>query len=363
MTADVTPPVPIPGPRAALSAVTSAIQRAAKATGASFDYLLATAKVESDLNPNLSMRSSSATGLFQFIEQTWLEVMKQAGGKLGFGRYADAITETRSGRYEVADPAMRAEIMKLRKDPAANAALGGVFTQQNAAILQQRIGRKPTDGELYIAHFFGPYSAAKVIRTAAANPNAEAAAMFPAAARANRPIFYDRQGNARSVVGVYQELVRRYQVARASPTPELRGTVAAAAPAPPTTPARWSVPSPQVLPEVAEEGGAVPVAAVSRPQAPAVASAQSPQQPPARPRRTDDSGSLFLALFQTEERRGALAPTVTELWGRSNARLRGSTVEGSATAFASEAGRSGNVSLALFQDMPASVRGLFEGKK
>jgi hypothetical protein len=118
-----------------------------------------------------------------------------------------------------------------------------------------------------------------------------------------------------------------------------------------------------VLPEVADEGGAVPVAAVSRQQAPAVASAQSPQHPLAGPRRTDDSGSLFLALFQTEERRGALAPTVTELWGRSNARLRGSTVEGGATAFASDPGRSGNVSLALFQDMPASVRGLFDGKK
>ena len=217
----VDPPAPIPSPRTTLTAVTGAIQKAAKATGASFDYLLATAKVESDLNPDLAMRSSSATGLFQFIEQTWLEVMKQAGNALGFGRYADAITETTSGRYEVADPAMRAEIMKLRKDPAANAAMGGMFTQQNATTSAQRLGRKPTDGELYVAHFFGPYSAAKVIRMAGTNPTANAAQMFPAAAQANRPIFYDKQGNARSVAGVYQELVRRYQVARASPTPGL----------------------------------------------------------------------------------------------------------------------------------------------
>src|SRR5689334_8723732 len=59
-------------PPAGLNSVTGAIRKAARATGTSFDYLLATARVESDLNPNLTMRSSTATGLFQFIEQTWL---------------------------------------------------------------------------------------------------------------------------------------------------------------------------------------------------------------------------------------------------------------------------------------------------
>ena len=51
--------------------MTKAIARAAKSTGANFDYLLATAKVESDLDPNLTMRTSTATGLFQFPEQTF----------------------------------------------------------------------------------------------------------------------------------------------------------------------------------------------------------------------------------------------------------------------------------------------------
>ena len=71
--------------------VTGAIRKAAQATGVGFDYLLATAKVESDLDPNLTMRSSTATGLFQFIEQTWLGTLKQAGPALGYGNYADAI--------------------------------------------------------------------------------------------------------------------------------------------------------------------------------------------------------------------------------------------------------------------------------
>ena len=162
--------------------VTGAIRKAAQATGASFQYLLATAKVESDLNPNLTVRTSTATGLFQFIEQTWLATLKQAGPAFGYGNYANAISRSASGRYTVDDPGLRAEIMQLRKDPAANALMGGVFTQQNTAALSRRLGRVPSEGELYIAHFLGPSGAAKAISLAQSNPNATAAEIFPAEA-------------------------------------------------------------------------------------------------------------------------------------------------------------------------------------
>ena len=52
------------GLSASMASVAGAIRRAAQATGASFDYLLATARVESNLNPNAKAASSSATGLF-----------------------------------------------------------------------------------------------------------------------------------------------------------------------------------------------------------------------------------------------------------------------------------------------------------
>ena len=111
-------------------AVTGAIQQASQATGTSFNYLLATAQVESGLNPQAGASTSSARGLFQFIETTWLATIKQAGAALGLGRYADAITQTASGNYEVRDPTLRSEILKLRNDPNANALMAGAFTRR-----------------------------------------------------------------------------------------------------------------------------------------------------------------------------------------------------------------------------------------
>src|SRR5919206_1206699 len=79
------------------SRITGAIRDAAKATGASFDYLLKTALRESNLDPDAKAPTSSATGLFQFIDQTWLGTLKRDGAALGYGKYANAITQTSSG--------------------------------------------------------------------------------------------------------------------------------------------------------------------------------------------------------------------------------------------------------------------------
>src|SRR6476646_2349907 len=105
--------------------VTGAIRDAARVTGAGFEYLLNTALRESNLKPNAKNKASSATGLFQFIDQTWLATLKQSGASLGYGKYADAISKTSSGRYFVKDPAMRNEIFGLRKDPTANSLMAG----------------------------------------------------------------------------------------------------------------------------------------------------------------------------------------------------------------------------------------------
>ena len=195
--------------------ITGAIRQAAKSSGISFEYLLTTAQIESNLNPAAQASTSSAKGLYQFIEQTWLATMKSSGPASGYGRLADAISQSPDGRFDVADPNLRAAIMKLRSDPAVSAAMAGAFTRSNADQLQSSLGRPPSEGELYIAHFLGPDGAGKLIGAATSQPRANAAEMFPQAAAANPSIFLDSRGRPRSAADVYAKLSGRFDFARA----------------------------------------------------------------------------------------------------------------------------------------------------
>jgi hypothetical protein len=191
------------------SPVQKALRAAAKATGIGFDYLVTTATRESSLNPMARARSSSASGLFQFIDSTWLATIKEHGAAHGFSREADAIRATPQG-YAVDDPAMRRRVMDLRFDPAANALMGAAYTQQNMSQLQGVLGRAPSAGELYIAHFLGAQGASKFILSTLRQPTALAADVFPQAAAANPSIFYER-GSKRSLGEVYAALVAQHQ--------------------------------------------------------------------------------------------------------------------------------------------------------
>src|ERR1044072_850195 len=194
--------------------VTGAIRDAARATGAGFEYLLNTALRESSLNPNAKAKNSSATGLFQFIDQTWLGTVKQSGAGLGYGKYADAITKT-NGKFVVNDPAMRREIMALRKDPTANSLMAGGRAESNPQAPTHRAartGRKPTDAEPYMAHSPGASGATRFIKAAEARPDAKAANYFPRAAQANASICYDKQGGARTLKQVYAGLVAKHDM-------------------------------------------------------------------------------------------------------------------------------------------------------
>ena len=187
-----------------------AFQVASRATGTPFDYLLQTAGTESSFDAEAKAPTSSATGLFQFIESTWLETMKESGPSLGYGNYAEQIERTPSGGYRVADRQMRAEILDLRNDPKASALMAGAYTEKNQTHLSSSLGREPSSGELYIAHFLGANGAQKLISLAEARPEKNAASVFPAQARANRAIFYNAAGRPRSVSEVYDTLVSRH---------------------------------------------------------------------------------------------------------------------------------------------------------
>jgi Transglycosylase SLT domain len=185
--------------------VEAAIQRASSATGVDFGYLMGAAKRESGYNPNAKAKTSSATGLFQFVEQTWLSTLKQHGAKYGYARYADLIQKGPSGHFYVAGPEARATVMDLRLDPHASALMAGELAADHAAYLRGRVGREPTAGELYVAHVLGPQGSAKLIDAVRISPTASAAALFPDAAGSNRNIFY-RSGRAATVSEVYANL-------------------------------------------------------------------------------------------------------------------------------------------------------------
>lgn len=185
--------------------VESALRRAASATGVDFNFLVSTAKRESGFNTGAKAPSSSAAGLFQFIEQTWLSTLKRHGATHGYSGYADVIKAGADGRYRVDDPGARQAVMNLRFDAQASSVMAGALATDHAAYLRGRIGREPTGGELYAAHFLGPQGAARLIEAAQVAPGASAAALFPEAAQSNRGVFF-RDGQPLSVSQLYANL-------------------------------------------------------------------------------------------------------------------------------------------------------------
>ena len=352
--------------------ITGAIRQASQSTGISFQYLLTTAKIESGFNPSAQASTSTAKGLYQFIDQTWLGTVKQEGASLGYGKYADAITKSSDGRYSVEDPTARAAIMKLRADPEASAMMAGAFSRANAFQLTGSIGRRPTEGELYIAHFLGPAGAGKMINAADSQPNANAARLFPAAAAANRSIFYDHSGSARSVGEVYAKLTGKFDNARtvalAGLTPPAANPAAAtAAAATSATVASTAAPSRAPAQMAAAEipsmaFSAMPVSANSPIKTPARSAPDTAgiTQALADARNTmaaiADAKPLFQAMF-SDRGEEAVSQTVADLWTPSAADQPPAR-HGAAQQGAARQGRG----LDLFTDSATNVRGLFTGK-
>lgn len=182
--------------------VLSAIARAAEATGVDFNYMLAQAKIESSLNPAAKASTSSAAGLYQFTEGTWLQTLDRHGAAHGLG-WADAAIS--GGR--IVDPTMRAQVMALRYDPMASALMAGELAGDNRAELATALGREPDAAELYLGHFLGIGGATTFLTGLANDSTASAASLLPQAAAANRAMFYGSEG-ARSVRQV-MDLIRQ----------------------------------------------------------------------------------------------------------------------------------------------------------
>jgi hypothetical protein len=183
----------------AAQAVVPAISAAVARTGVDFNALFHTARLESGFNPLAKARTSSATGLFQFTESTWLATLGRHGARLGLT--ADS----------------RDQALALRKDPAAASLMAAAHMADNAKALQARLGRAVSTVDLYMAHFLGVGGAARFLTTLAEAPSTPAAALLPSAAAANRSIFYE-EAAARTVRQVHDLFARRLGAASGEPT-------------------------------------------------------------------------------------------------------------------------------------------------
>ena len=207
------------------NSVVAALKSAAAATGSDFHYLLGTAMRESSLKANAQSSTSSAAGLFQFVDQTWLGLVKSHGAKYGLGTLAGAINLAPDGRYHAASDADRQTILALKKDPQISALMAGEYARSSQGAMEASLGRPVCGGELYAAHFLGPDAACRLIRMNDSTPNATAASVFPQAAGANRNVFYRADGAAKTVREVYDWALNQPNVT-ASRTPAATASVA-----------------------------------------------------------------------------------------------------------------------------------------
>jgi hypothetical protein len=282
--------------------------------------------------------------------------LKEQGPALGYGRYAEAIGRAGNGQYVVTEPRLTQQIMKLRSDPTANAVMAGAYTRANTGKLAAWLGRKPSEGELYVAHFLGAHGAAKLIGLADARPATRAAEVFPSAARANPAIFY-AQGRARSAAEVYRLLVGRYDVARNGPSEPQ-------APAAPVLASAASAPVPYGKPRVLDEPTAAPQRTFVADPAKLAGTYAAAARMSRGPAEIADAAPVFHGLFRTSERREAVAPVVSALWSvPAPVPTRGVTQPETATGWpaAKPAPLEGSP-LDLFQEQAPDARALFRGR-
>jgi hypothetical protein len=197
--------------------VVQSIRQASRATSTDFGLLMAQAAQESSFKPNAKAANGSASGLFQFIDSTWLDMVKRFGAKYGVGQLAQQIAPDASGKLTVADPATRKKILDLRQDPSLSASLAGEYDHMNQTQVEQAMGHPLQRADLYMAHFLGAGGATTLLKAVETKGNTVAADILPEAAASNQSIFYDSQtGRARTVGEIYNSLASKIETSAAA---------------------------------------------------------------------------------------------------------------------------------------------------
>ncbi len=195
----------------ASSEVQTALRDASNKTGVSFDFLLSKAYKESSFRKDVQASTSSASGLFQFIKSTWMSMVKTYGHECGLGKHKAALQQGKCS------PELQHQILALRNDPKLSSFMAAKLTQENTSILKQKIGREPTNKELYLAHFMGPSSAGKFINHLQKTPSSIPCSDFKQCALANQGVFKNASGGDRSYKEVFERLTSGFVSEKQAP--------------------------------------------------------------------------------------------------------------------------------------------------
>jgi hypothetical protein len=197
--------------RAVDPTVLRSIRQASQATSTDFGLLMAQAQRESGFRADAKSSTSSASGLFQFVDSTWLDMVHRFGDKYGVGDLAQQISQTGNGKLVVANANTKQKILDLRQDPAISACLAAEYAKQNQTEIEQSLGRPLSRGDVYMAHFLGAGGATQFLKALDTKGDMPAAKLLPDAAAANPGIFYDAAGHAKSVRDIYQSVASKIE--------------------------------------------------------------------------------------------------------------------------------------------------------
>ncbi|UCC55776.1 MAG: transglycosylase SLT domain-containing protein [Gammaproteobacteria bacterium] len=197
--------------------VLAAIQLGSIRTGVDFTYLMELARVESNFNPTVRAKKSSATGLFQFTENSWLEAVRRYGAEYGLESYATRvklIDYYQQKRKPGARDLLQQEVLALRLNPRLSTLLAAENIKHNTQNLSYETKREPGLTDLYLSHFFGLSGALMFLKTLDEEPTAIAGEIFPGAAARNQRVFQNPKRQPRTVAEVYRWFDSKFNTAR-----------------------------------------------------------------------------------------------------------------------------------------------------
>lgn len=171
--------------------------KASAVTGMSVPFLVNLSGAEYRPGGPEKNPGSTATGPTQFLEGTFLDLIKDPANAEALG---------------VQPNMTREQVLSLRSNPDTAFMAAAIYAKQNKLILETKFKRQMTDPELYFAHLLGPAGAEPIIAANQANPAASARSLVSDEVyNVNKAVFTDKEtGRDYTVAELYGNYARKF---------------------------------------------------------------------------------------------------------------------------------------------------------